>query len=44
MGSAEFKGQDYLNVREPFSFIVKHGPWQVFKPSSGGGDGQAVSI
>jgi glycosyltransferase involved in cell wall biosynthesis len=26
---AEFKGDDYLVFREPFSFIVKHGPWQV---------------
>jgi glycosyltransferase involved in cell wall biosynthesis len=26
---AEFKGQDYLNIQEPFRFIVKHGPWQV---------------
>ena len=26
---AEFKGQDYLYFREPFRFIIKHGPWQV---------------
>ncbi len=28
-GLAEFKGRDYLCFREPFRFIVKHGPWQV---------------
>ena len=25
----EFKGRDYLFLREPFRFVVKHGPWQV---------------
>jgi glycosyltransferase involved in cell wall biosynthesis len=25
----EFKNEDYLMPAEPFSFIVKHGPWQV---------------
>ena len=27
--AAEFKGEDYLFVREPFSFVIRHGPWQV---------------
>jgi glycosyltransferase involved in cell wall biosynthesis len=26
---AEFKGGDHLIPAEPFSFIIKHGPWQV---------------
>lgn len=26
---AEFSGMDYLFIKEPFRFIVKHGPWQV---------------
>jgi glycosyltransferase involved in cell wall biosynthesis len=25
----EFKGEDYLFVREPFRFVIEHGPWQV---------------
>lgn len=24
-----FKGKDYLSVREPFRFVIEHGPWQV---------------
>ncbi len=24
-----FRGRDYLLVRDPFSFVVSHGPWQV---------------
>lgn len=24
-----FKGEDYLLIKEPFSFVVAHGPWQV---------------
>jgi len=26
---SEFKGREYLLVPQPFSFIVKHGPWQI---------------
>jgi hypothetical protein len=26
---AELKHQDYLLVRDPFRFVIKHGPWQI---------------
>ena len=26
---AAFRGKDYLLVKEPFSFVISHGPWQL---------------